>query len=216
MCKLPEEEKGKVTIRPFQTKVTTQTLSNFDPRNWLKNQQTPYIYLLAHAFDGVIWGKRGDGGWQLSCDLTKPASPNFTQDELLELRIFSPEAEIYVWREDQLFKSRTIKDGVTDSENRYEAYDEPQLLWGTKGQMRPGQNTFVRLEDGSQGLVHYVPLPTLGNFPKNNEPNTKRPVSLCIRHYVRQDSDTGLARVTMSRLFDLTFDLEEEANGSQA
>lgn len=211
MSSIINENKGKVTIRAIQSNVTTQPLNAVDPRTWLNNQDG-FTYLLAHTFDGVIWGRYTSNGWQLSCDLKTPAFPELTQDSLLELRIFCAEEEIYVWRDDTQFRMRNIKDNVPNPTKKYEAYDEPQILWGTKGKMPKNQTTFVGLEDGTQGLVHYVPLPELGDFDAGN----KRPVSLWLRHYVQKDGNTGLVNVVMSRLFDLTFEPVEETNGTQA
>ncbi len=203
-------ENGKVKIRGVKTAVQTASLPNFDPRTWLAKQTASYQYLLAHTLDGVIWGVYGDGHWHLSGDLQSPPSPDLNRDNLLELRLFSSQAEIYIWREDGQFIARTIQDGAEKPTGEYEAYDEPQMLWGTTGKLVGDR--FVRLEDGSEGLGHLVPLPGLGNFGRGNE----RPVRLSIRHYIEQDKEAGLARVTMSRLFDLTFEFKEEQHGAPA
>lgn len=206
----PLPPSGRVTIRPIQTTVRTSQLPGFDPCAWLQTQQAPYHYLLAHTIDGIIWGTRDGADWRLSCDQHHPPQPAFTQEMVLEIRLFAPEAEVYVWRGNGRFYIRTVQDNVANPTRSYEAYDEPQILWGTRGELV--STHFVRLTDGGQGLAHDVPLPGLGNFDAQNV----RPVYLSVRHYVERDVATGLARVTMSRLFDLAFIPMEEQNDTSA
>jgi CRISPR-associated protein (TIGR03984 family) len=72
---------------------------------------------------------------------------------------------------------------------------ESQILYGTQGKEREG---FTLLSDGSQGLRHAVPLTGI-TFDKEGK---KRPVRLLVHHYITYD-DTGIARISLSRLVDL-------------
>lgn len=199
---------GEVEVKGIKTAVISSYLSDFDVTTWLPSQKAPYKWLLAHTYQGVIWGRRDPDGWQLSSRLI-PNSPPLETHTLLELRLFAETAELYIWRDGTTFRQRIIQD---DSGSNYGFYDEPCLLWGTKGQNL--DHTFCQLEDGSQGLAHAVPLP-LGSFDAGNV----RLVSLIVRQYVERDPGTGLARVVMSRLVDLAYDqkkLTEVKNGTHA
>lgn len=188
----------KVDVKRIDTAVTSvDVTSPFD--KWLEMQGNPYQWLLAHTYDGVVWG-RWDDGWQLSSGLIDN-SPELTAAMLLELRLFGPDGELYIWRDGPDLRARAIVDSPGD-EIAY--YDEPQILWGTAG--KAVGNGFTRLEDGSQGLAHAVPL-DMGDFDAENV----RPVALYLRHYVEEDTETGLARVTMSRLLKLHAEVK---NGS--
>ncbi|MCP4419886.1 MAG: TIGR03984 family CRISPR-associated protein [Chloroflexi bacterium] len=188
----------KVKINRIDTAVTAVAITMpFD--KWLETQGKPYKWLLAHTYDGVVWGRWADG-WQLSSGLID-SSPELTADMLLELRLFGPDSELYVWRDGPDLRARTIVDSPGD-EVAY--YDEPQLLWGTVG--KEVGNGFTKLKDGSQGLAHAVPLDSI-DFKDENT----RPVSLYLRHYVEKDAETGLARVTKSRLLKLHAEMK---NGS--
>jgi len=188
----------KVDIKRIDTAVTAvDVTAPLD--KWLETQDSSYQWLLAHTYDGVVWG-RWDDGWQLSSGLIDN-SPKLTADMLLELRLFGPGSELYVWRDGLDLKARNIVDSPGD---QIAYYDEPQLLWGTAGE--DVGNGFTKLEDGSHGLAHAVPL-DMGNFDAENV----RPVSLYLRHYVEEDTETGLARVTMSRLLKLHTEVK---NGS--
>lgn len=203
-----------VKVRPVETAVSIELLNNFDALNWLAEQSEPYKYLLAHTFDGVVWGYRPESTWLLSCDVAETPSPLLITNDLIELRLFGPAAEIFVWRDAVGgFQARTIVDAAERpaKPGRYASYDEPQILWGTKA--RPLGNGFVKMEDGAQGLAHAVPLPEV---TETTDFRFVRPVQLCLRHYVQQDEISGMARVTMSRLFDLYYDKEAVNNGTQA
>lgn len=203
-----------VKVQPINTTVSTKPINDFDVLSWLGEQGEPYDYLLAHTFDGVVWGYRPEDTWLLSCDIEGAPSPPLITEELLELRLFGPSAEVFVWRgEGHVFHARTIEDAVDrpDQFQEYASYDEPQILWGTKAS--PLENGFVKMEDGSQGLAHAVPLP---DVTEATDFRFVRPVQLCLRHYVQQDAESGMARVMMSRLFDLNYDEEAVKNGTQA
>ncbi len=164
---------------------------------WLQSKAKYYHlkYLLAHAHDGVIWGRFDQDG-----NLTTPRRPEelFPECKFPELRAhtlqqcraFGEKAEVMLWKVGQDWKARLIKD-----DNKPECLpDEHQILWGTQ---KEGENkSFTLVSDGQQGLRHAVPLTDI-SF-KDNE----RPLRLTVRHYINYD-DTGLARIYLSRLVDL-------------
>lgn len=164
---------------------------------WLEEQAKVHKlpYLLAHAEDGVIWG-RFDKGSLITAQKVfhkhdfKVNLPKLRLLTLQQCRIFGEHGEVFLWQSGSNWKCRFIgkleEDTITES----------QILYGTQGKEREG---FTLLSDGSQGLRHAVPLTGI-TFDKQGK---KRPVRLLVHHYITYD-DTGVARIYLSRLVDLT------------
>lgn len=161
---------------------------------WLKAQSPDLNWLLAHTYDGVVWGRRDEEDWHLSSDLIDE-SPPLEREVLEQLRLFGENGELFVWRDDAGLHGRQITDGAGNETLDY--MNETQILWGTFGEKL--DNQFTRLEDGAQGLVHAVPL----EIPPSAFGNSRRPVRLVVRHYITRDQNTGLGRITRSRLVGL-------------
>lgn len=165
-------------------------------RGWLAAKATPDMpWLLAHADDGVIWGRReADGSLLLSSDVfdAKNRYPTIAvelrTETLQQARIFGKAGEVLVWRNGAGFIAREIADGEQASED---AFDERHLLWG-QGLPASSQQGFTLLVEGEQGPCHAVPLVVKDD---------RRP-ALRVRHYIDFDSD-GQAFVCLSRLVDL-------------
>ncbi|MEH1885197.1 type III-D CRISPR-associated protein Csx19 [Nostoc sp.] len=172
---------------------------NLNLKTWLESQAKEHQlnYLLAHAEDGVIWGRFQDG------NLITPTEPvklfpkcNFPllrNETLQQCRIFGKNSEVMLWQKHEGFKARLIKD---DNIKKEEYITENQILWGTKSESELGEFTLVA--DGQQGLKHAVPL--TGIPFKDNE----RPLRLTVHHYI-DDDDSGVARIYLSRLVKLYF-----------
>ncbi len=165
--------------------------------NWLqlKAKQYQLQYLLAHADDGVIWGRFESDGTLLT--QTKPEDlfqkyklPTLQWSTLQQCRMFSKNNEVMVWKANQRPKARV----VTELE-KTEYICEPQILWGTNGIKR---DNFTLLWDGSQGLRHAVPFTDI-DLKGDRLVN---PVRLLVHHYIDYD-DSGVARIYLSRLVDL-------------
>jgi CRISPR-associated protein (TIGR03984 family) len=174
---------------------------------WLKNQakdpkENPekeyHLYLLAHADDGVIWGEFRGENYQLITsgdDDIFPQFPKLRPSTLQQCRIFCQNAEVMLWKIDQnCWKARLIKD---DHLSKEDYISEKQILWGT--QVEKESKNFSLVSDGSQGLRHAVPLPNI----KDKFKDGKRPLRLTIHHYIDYD-ESGVARIDLSRLVDLT------------
>ncbi len=168
-------------------------------RGWLADKATPGMpWLLIHADDGVIWGRReADGSLLLSSDVfdVKSRYPSVAVElrveTLQQARIFGRSGEILVWRNGTGFKAREIADGEQMPE---QAFEERHLLWG-QGRPAPAQQDFTLLVEGEQGPCHAVPLVIKDD---------RRP-ALKVRHYIDYDSD-GQAFICLSRLVDLVTD----------
>ena len=170
-----------------------------------KAKKLPGKYLLAHAEDGVIWGRFDNNRLTTADqvfdkDIFRVDLPKLRLNTLQQCRIFGENGEILLWRTDEGWQSRIIQD---NSEVDY--ITEWQILWGTQEEI--GKNNtdgkkygFTLLSDGSQGLKHAVPLKEI-TFKEDKE-KLHRPVRLLVRHYIDYN-DSGIARIFLSRLVSL-------------
>jgi CRISPR-associated protein (TIGR03984 family) len=170
---------------------------------WLEEKARQYElkYLLAHADDGVIWGKFLDNqNYHLitSGDVF-PQLAKLRLSTLQQCRAFGKNAEVMLWKVDKTWKARLINDEyLLKLKETYIC--EKQILWGTQPEAE--KNDFTLVSDGSQGLKHAVPLPDI----KDKFKEGKRPLRLTVRHYIDYDKETGVARIYLSRLVDLSAD----------
>jgi CRISPR-associated protein (TIGR03984 family) len=174
----------------------------FVVNTWLAQQSTYYKWLLVHTYAGIIWGRRFEDGWKLSSGRIS-SSPPLMASTVLQLRLFSEAGEIFIWRAGDRLRARQVLEEDTEGES-LDVIDETQILWGSRGEQI--DDHFTRLEDGTRGLAHAVPL-ALGDF----DARSWRPVQLHVRHYLTRHPETGLARIGFSRLRTLN---NKEVNGN--
>lgn len=167
--------------------------------SWLEEQsrECKLNYLLAHAEDGVIWGRFDEG--QLTTaekvfhkSKFKVDFPTLRLLTLQQCRIFGQNGELLLWRTGEKWRSRLVQDNP-----EVDKIPERQILWGTHGEKR---GNFTLLWDGSQGLKHAVPFIDIALDERNRLINRVR---LIVHHYFDYD-DSGVARIHLSRLVDLT------------
>ena len=176
-------------------------LSGFsvDLTGWLSRQMriNQLGYLLAHADDGVIWGRLDEEGLITSHNVEPECTPPLRIETLQTVRIFGPDGELLVWRDEMgVWTGRQIAEYTLDTPPGWaRAFDERQILLGTKAEPR-GRN-FTLMREGSQGLVHIVPLKVTGRIDEQH-----RPLRLVVRHYVRIERN-GFMRIDASRLYSL-------------
>jgi CRISPR-associated protein (TIGR03984 family) len=160
---------------------------------WLEKQMSDERpWLLAHADDGVIWGKRGDGGRLItSHDLAEYVSPELRFVTLQQVFVFGERGgEVRLWREDDGWQARLITD-VSDEE----PIDEAHILWGTEVIANYPNVGFTHVrEKRQQGLDHVVPVIV------TEKQLEERQLKLLVRHFVEYDEETGEARIALSRL----------------
>jgi len=156
--------------------------------DWLADQarEQGFQWLLAHADDGVVWGKMRDSRLWTSSTAFSEVSPPLSDLTLQQARLFGPDAELLLWRTDDGWRARIIREGAGEER---ECYDELYLLWGDHISER--QDGFIVLEH-SEGLRHAPPVAA------DEEP----PFALRVRHYLGYDDD-GQAHVLFSRLVAL-------------
>jgi len=157
-----------------------------DPSGWFQKQAGvgDGAWFLAHADDGVIWGEVRADGLHLSGDAFPQISPPLRAVTLQQARLFGPNAELLLWKNDAAWRARLVQDGAGEDG---EYYDETHLLWGTA--MEEQRDGFTLLREGKEGLRHAPPLP----------PAVHLPARLRVRHYLAYDPD-GQAYIACSRL----------------
>ncbi|MCW5880156.1 MAG: TIGR03984 family CRISPR-associated protein [Anaerolineae bacterium] len=179
----------------------TQLAEGQDVVGWLGRQGDAVgrPWLLAHAYDGVIWGEWRADGLHLSSDAVPAVSPPLNKETLLEARVFGPSGEVHVWRTERGWRVRSLEDGA--GAEQQQAFDEDHLLWGTELAGEPGQavvDGFVLVQEGEEGLRHAPPLGEPFADAVSNEHRAK----LTVRHYIDYDAD-GQATIAFSRLVEL-------------
>ena len=171
---------------------------------WLESQATEYHldYLLAHADDGVIWG-RFDQGKLTTADqipFSNIELPALRQMTLHQCWVFGQAGEVFLWSEGEAWRSRHISNEWEKSYlNKNNYIEEDQLLWGTQATQ---QGNFTLLQDGSQGLKHAVPTTDRIAIDATDGKKLAKPVRLTVRHYIDYDTEDGMARIFLSRLVD--------------
>jgi len=189
-------------------------------KEWLEGMAKEYDLkvLLAHADDGVIWGKIENDVLITSGEVIKKnqaaqtskeyqdelgaaieVCPGLMTETLQQCRFFSEKAELLIWRDgDNIFQARLIRNAKGDEKETAawsESFDEPQMLWGTHGTALP--EGFTLLRDGAQGLRHAVPISVKLDTKDKGKVS---PLYLTVRHYINKE---GFARVVASRLVKL-------------
>lgn len=189
---------------------TQEIIDNCALYNWLQTKAKQYQlqYLLAHAEDGVIWGKFDKHGNLTTANPPKDFLPRLEElfpnynlpilrsHTLQQCRIFGEKAEVMLWKVGQNWKARSIEDGYLSKDDYI---CEKQILWGTQPE-EEHKKGFTLVSDGSQGLKHAVPLTGITFKGKDS-----RPLRLQIRHYIDYD-ESGVARIYLSRMVNLDFD----------
>lgn len=181
------------TLKDGQTAIEQFSPENVgnDAVGWLTAQARAGMILLAHADDGVIWGRRQADG------LVFPAPTLFQQAQLRNLtlqkaRLFDADQELFLWRTGEgRWRARRITDGQGEP---VRFYDEPQVLWGSR--VEATQGGFSLVTEGAQGLRHAPPIALRVEDWKRNR------LYLGVRHYLTTGED-GALRVMMSRLIYL-------------
>ncbi len=170
-----------------------------DPADWFSRQMRTHnlTYLLAHADDGVIWGRLASEELITSHEVAPAYSPPLRVETLQTARIFGPAGEILVWRDEAgAWAGRLITETTPGAPPAWDqAFEEEHILWGTEAE--PRARGFTLMREGTQGLIHIVPLAVTARIDEEH-----RPLRLVVRHYVKPD-EYGFLQVNASRLFDL-------------
>jgi CRISPR-associated protein (TIGR03984 family) len=162
---------------------TMEVLEDFHraPRAWLEKQaqELKLHYLLAHADDGVIWGRFDDRfKLKLAGEEIEAVKVELRSESLQQARLFDTTGELLLWKTDLGFQARYAGDGEgapADFE------DENLILWGTGTDEEPHEG-FTLLIEGAQGMLHAPPAA---------KGRGKR-LALVVRHYLGYDDESLL------------------------
>lgn len=158
-----------------------------NPRDWFSAQAAKrgLTCFLAHADDGVIWGKVEDGQLSLSGEVFAEVAVELRAVTLQQARLFGDRGELLVWRgENGNWHGRYLHD---DAASHSDILEEKHRLWGKAAGQAARQGGFTLMRDGAQGMLH---APPLGSGER---------AVLCVRHYVTYDGQ-GQAYIALSRL----------------
>lgn len=162
-------------------------------------------WMLVHADDGIIWGRRTPDGWALSSVYFPNDSPPLRVETLQQARLFGAPAELHLWRTDDSWRGRLLTDSGADDFVTYN-----YLLWGTdvNDALAKAQSGLFLLSEGAEGLRHAPPLPA-------QTPLAKARLAVEVRHYVQYDNGDGCAYLAASRLVKLSFYDREQNPGAK-
>lgn len=167
-----------------------------DVLNWLtKTTDDNHPFLLAHADDGVIWGKKL-GKKLITSDAVDPKiSPPLRGITLWQASVFGEKSEIRLFRnEGKQWKAVQI----FDPKNSEDIIVEDRILWGDLVVKQVDDQGFTHIRDKvQQGMDHILPLSfSQGEIDKEND----RYARLRVHHFIEYDENTGEAGITLSRL----------------
>lgn len=181
--------------------VTVEATFENGVADWLVRQAQDHglITMLAHADDGVIWGRVEQGRLLTSRDALpeENVSPVLRALTLQQVRLFSPDAELLLWHTDGKWQARLIVDGAGEA---VEFFNEWQILWGTR--CEAVQDGFILVADGALEHRHAPPVELSDSLFASDE--NRRPLRLQVRHYLETDPNSGLVRIALSRLVRVT------------
>jgi len=158
-----------------------------------KAAELDFPWFLAHADDGVIWGRWDDGDLTLSGKAFPELEVKLRIETLQQARLFGPAGELFLWRSQGGFSVRRITADI-DCPDEMCLPLESRILWGEGVKTNLG---FTLMREGSQGLLHAVPLPNA----------IGKRAALKVRQYISYDADDQ-AFITHSRLVDLVVSKE--------
>lgn len=182
----------KIETKP--AKVVPLLVKIADLTQWF--EEHGFIYLLAHADDGVIWGRVENGTLKLAGSSFAEVNVALRTVTLQQARLFNGSGELLIWRgEADEWHVRFVMDVPASVEHKAdyeECIEETHWLWGTASVPPGSKDGFTLMRDGQQGLLHAPPIPL----------ERDKRVALGVRHYLAYD-EQGQAYIALSRLVDL-------------
>lgn len=140
------------------------------------------IYLVVYKHHEVLFGEVKDGALRLE------RKEELTPEYLKELRMFSPNGELYSWNRGGSFKYR-LRIDTPDDHGKQHVYDEQHYMWGD----RPDENDEFTAAEPNRGMRLTFPFKV-----KDKE----LPLKYRVRNYLKYDDETGLIRFYDARLVE--------------
>ena len=162
-------------------------------------------WILGHVTGGVIWGKLISEKIILACDADTSFGPPLNVPALLDMRVFSPDQELRIWKTGMKLKGRLVKEAP--EQEKCFACDEHQIFLSAHrmdSAVCEGV-TFSRVR-GPSGQIQSLPVDWNGK---------KQKYRLKVRHYFKVSEDTGMLKISESRLLDVC-QLQPQGENSHA
>ncbi len=161
-------------------------------QDWLAEQMgTDNPYLLAHADDGVIWGRKTGDQFLTSHKIAPDISPQLRGLTLWQAFVFGEDSEIRLFRDETGdWKAVEIFDAATE-----DMIVEDQILWGDNV-VKQGDG-FTHIRDRVKQCMDHVPPIDISETDINKKNIFPR---LRIHHMIEYSQETGEARIGLSRL----------------
>lgn len=177
-------------------------------QDWILQQigKENAAWILGHDLDGLIWGRIEDGKMSLAHDIAVPSGPAvwevdgqkrwgapLRESTLLDLRVFSPDFELRIWRGEEKLKGCFVRETGPEA---VLFHDEPQILIASKrlGPVAKHNGQVFSLLEGPAGQRQALPVDWNGEGQKYR---------LWVRHYTQKDETTGMLSFQESRLLAL-------------
>jgi CRISPR-associated protein (TIGR03984 family) len=185
--------------------IKTDILVSGSPEAWLEEQALQYGLgiLLAFTDSALVWGKLEDKKFILSSEaFPQKLAGSLNEKSLQQVRLFSQNGEVFLWRTEHGFTARRILDQpeVKTEEAHKDVIEERYWLWGNQVEQKMG---FTLMVEGQQGFYHAPPFEGLGD---------KKRLALRVRHYIQYDKDSHQAYIALSRLINLE-EVKEKGEG---
>lgn len=137
----------------------------------------PPIYLLVYKHHEIQIGMIDNG------QIVLERQEELTRDYLKELRVFSEQGELHIWKQQGKFKYRLR---VEEEKGNITVYDETNVMWG----LEPNKADNRVIEEPGRGMSLQLPFSVT---------KTQLPLKYTVRNYFDYD-DNGLIRFNDARL----------------
>jgi len=165
-------EKVLKTAKCSET-ITKRTFKTIEEIQETINQNFQEATIFALLKDKATFGKYTHQQIEL------PDNENIAFHKIEEMRIFDPNKELYIWRENNSLKGRLRKDLPETGKKDIEYVISDLVLWGTRAKTeKPGWTTLK--ED--RGIEYTVPFPV-------KRVDEKHPLCLTIHTYIGYIND---------------------------
>lgn len=153
-------------------------------------------WLLAHCNGGVTWGRLKSDGWVLGSRVFPDLCPTPQEGQIQALRVFSREAEVYLWPTEQGLVGRLLIQDDADVAPELKPTEEEWLLMASR--IIETKGDFTRVGDG-KGSEQALPLIL---SERVDRVASKWP-RLRVRHYFAEDEGTGRVYVRVTQLVEV-------------
>lgn len=177
------------------TEITFESSASI--RQWLADtwENDGDGWILGHAYSGLLCGKAVNKEIVLSFDADPAWGADLDPETLLDLRVFNKDKELRLWRKGMDIAVCIVREEKS-AEKNYLSFDEKQIFMvgERKGSPLPKNGISFSLLTGPGGR-QALPVDWDGSNKKYR---------LHVRHYLKQDVNTGMLRIYESRLLDIS------------